>query len=69
MLWKVRKKKETSTNTVVSTHVHRSHNYFLFFLGSAMEALHSIQNFLKGRPKSFKSVDHAIEWRLEAQKC
>lgn len=28
-----------------------------------MEALHSIQNFLKGRPKSFKSIDHAIEWR------
>lgn len=28
-----------------------------------MEALHSIQNFLKGRPKSFKSMDHAIEWR------
>lgn len=36
-------------------------------LGSAMEALHSIQNFLKGRPKSFKSVDHAIEWRFELQ--
>lgn len=35
-----------------------------FSLGSAMEALHSIQNFLKGRPKSFKSVDHAIEWRF-----
>ena len=32
-------------------------------VGSAMEALHSIQNFLKGRPKSFKSMDHAIEWR------
>lgn len=31
--------------------------------GSAMDALHSIQNFLKGRPKSFKSMDHAIEWR------
>uniref|UniRef100_A0A3B4U9V4 Protein phosphatase methylesterase 1 n=1 Tax=Seriola dumerili TaxID=41447 RepID=A0A3B4U9V4_SERDU len=30
--------------------------------GSAMDALHSIQNFLKGRPKSFKSMDHAIEW-------
>lgn len=34
-------------------------------VGSAMEALHSIQNFLKGRPKSFKSMDHAIEWRLD----
>ncbi|XP_075891448.1 protein phosphatase methylesterase 1-like [Nelusetta ayraudi] len=34
--------------------------------GSAMEALHSIQNFLKGRPKSFKSVDHAIEWSVKS---
>ncbi|XP_062301277.1 protein phosphatase methylesterase 1-like isoform X2 [Scomber scombrus] len=34
--------------------------------GSAMEALHSIQNFLKGRPKSFKSMDHAIEWSYKS---
>ncbi|XP_037118630.1 protein phosphatase methylesterase 1-like isoform X2 [Syngnathus acus] len=34
--------------------------------GSAMEALHSIQNFLKGRPKSFKSLDHAIEWSVKS---
>ncbi|CAF97525.1 unnamed protein product, partial [Tetraodon nigroviridis] len=34
--------------------------------GSAMEALHSIQNFLKGRPKSFKSMDHAIEWSVKS---
>lgn len=40
---------------------------FFSSLGSAMEALHSIQNFLKGRPKSFKSVDHAIEWRFAFQ--
>uniref|UniRef100_A0A8B9KQS0 protein phosphatase methylesterase-1 n=1 Tax=Astyanax mexicanus TaxID=7994 RepID=A0A8B9KQS0_ASTMX len=32
--------------------------------GSAMDVLHSMQNFLKGRPRSFKSIDHAIEWRL-----
>lgn len=42
----------------------RTHTEVFSFLGSAMEALHSIQNFLKGRPKSFKSVDHAIEWRF-----
>uniref|UniRef100_UPI0037E8A02A protein phosphatase methylesterase 1-like n=1 Tax=Semicossyphus pulcher TaxID=241346 RepID=UPI0037E8A02A len=34
--------------------------------GSAMEALHSIQNFLKGRPKSFKSMDQAIEWSVKS---
>ncbi|KAK7939099.1 hypothetical protein WMY93_002425 [Mugilogobius chulae] len=34
--------------------------------GSAMDALHSIQNFLKLRPKSFKSMDHAIEWSVKS---
>ncbi|XP_068569934.1 protein phosphatase methylesterase 1-like [Cebidichthys violaceus] len=34
--------------------------------GSATEALHSIQNFLKERPKSFKSMDHAIEWSVKS---
>ncbi|XP_058479668.1 protein phosphatase methylesterase 1-like isoform X1 [Solea solea] len=34
--------------------------------GSAMEAHHSIQNFLKGRPKSFKCMDHAIEWSVKS---
>uniref|UniRef100_A0A8B9KQZ2 protein phosphatase methylesterase-1 n=1 Tax=Astyanax mexicanus TaxID=7994 RepID=A0A8B9KQZ2_ASTMX len=34
--------------------------------GSAMDVLHSMQNFLKGRPRSFKSIDHAIEWSLKA---
>uniref|UniRef100_A0A8D3EC30 Protein phosphatase methylesterase 1 n=1 Tax=Scophthalmus maximus TaxID=52904 RepID=A0A8D3EC30_SCOMX len=34
--------------------------------GSAIEALHSIQIFLKGRPKSFKSMDHAIEWSVKS---
>lgn len=28
-----------------------------------MDVLHSMQNFLRGRPKSFKTLDHAIEWR------
>ncbi|CAB1345660.1 unnamed protein product [Coregonus sp. 'balchen'] len=34
--------------------------------GSAMEMLHSMQNFLKGRPKSFESIDHAIEWSVKS---
>ncbi|XP_055085107.1 protein phosphatase methylesterase 1-like [Periophthalmus magnuspinnatus] len=34
--------------------------------GSAMDALHSIQNFLKLRPKSFKSMDQAIEWSVKS---
>ncbi|XP_062239628.1 protein phosphatase methylesterase 1-like [Platichthys flesus] len=34
--------------------------------GSAMEALHSIQKFLRERPKSFKSMDHAIEWSVKS---
>ncbi|XP_029310471.1 protein phosphatase methylesterase 1-like [Cottoperca gobio] len=34
--------------------------------GSATEALHRIQNFLKGRPKSFKSLDHGIEWSVRS---
>ncbi|XP_068444547.1 protein phosphatase methylesterase 1-like [Clinocottus analis] len=32
--------------------------------GSATEALHGIQNFLRARPKSFKSMAHAIEWSI-----
>uniref|UniRef100_A0A3B4DKG9 Protein phosphatase methylesterase 1 n=1 Tax=Pygocentrus nattereri TaxID=42514 RepID=A0A3B4DKG9_PYGNA len=34
--------------------------------GSAMDVLHSMQNFLKGRPRSFKSIDHAIEWSVKS---
>ena len=30
--------------------------------GTAMEALSSMQSFLRGRPKVFKSIEHAIEW-------
>ena len=31
--------------------------------GTALEALNSMQSFLKGRPLSFRSLEHAIEWR------
>ncbi|XP_070198027.1 protein phosphatase methylesterase 1-like [Littorina saxatilis] len=30
--------------------------------GTAMDALSSMQSFLRGRPKQFKSLDEAIEW-------
>ncbi|KAK3584372.1 hypothetical protein CHS0354_001296 [Potamilus streckersoni] len=30
--------------------------------GTALEALSSMQNFLRGRPSLFKSLEHAIEW-------
>uniref|UniRef100_A0A452U179 Protein phosphatase methylesterase 1 n=1 Tax=Ursus maritimus TaxID=29073 RepID=A0A452U179_URSMA len=33
--------------------------------GTAMDALNSMQNFLRGRPKTFKSLENAIEWRCE----
>lgn len=31
--------------------------------GTALEALTSMQTFLRGRPTVFKSLEHAIEWR------
>lgn len=31
--------------------------------GTAMDALNSMQNFLRSRPKTFKSLENAIEWR------
>lgn len=34
--------------------------------GTAMDALTSMQSFLRGRPKSFPSLDHAIEWALRS---
>lgn len=34
--------------------------------GNAFDALHSLQSILKGRPKSFKSMDDVIEWRSVA---
>lgn len=32
--------------------------------GTAMEALASMQSFLRSRPTHFKSIQHAIEWRF-----
>lgn len=31
--------------------------------GTAMEALASMQSFLRSRPTHFKSIENAIEWR------
>jgi len=31
--------------------------------GTAMDALASMQSFLRGRPNKFSSLQHAIEWR------
>lgn len=31
--------------------------------GTALEALSSMQQILRGRPSSFKSIESAIEWR------
>lgn len=35
---------------------------FDLFLGSAMEALQSMQNVLRSRPEKFLSQEQAIEW-------
>ncbi|XP_075876488.1 protein phosphatase methylesterase 1 [Nelusetta ayraudi] len=34
--------------------------------GTAMDALNSMQNFLRSRPKSFKSLENAIEWSVKS---
>uniref|UniRef100_A0A8C5LZR9 Protein phosphatase methylesterase 1 n=1 Tax=Leptobrachium leishanense TaxID=445787 RepID=A0A8C5LZR9_9ANUR len=34
--------------------------------GTAMEALNSMQNFLRSRPKTFKSLENAIEWSVKS---
>lgn len=34
-------------------------------LGTAMDSLSSMQSFLKGRPKVFKSLEQGIEWWYE----
>ena len=34
-----------------------------FSSGTAMNALVSMQGFLRGRPTSFKSLEQTIEWR------
>eukprot|EP00057_Strongylocentrotus_purpuratus_P031100 XP_783591.3 PREDICTED: protein phosphatase methylesterase 1 [Strongylocentrotus purpuratus] len=33
--------------------------------GTAMDALQSMQSFLRGRPKQFKSLEYAIEWAVK----
>lgn len=52
--------------------VHTAHNNFIPSLiglvvidvveGTALEALSSMQSFLRGRPKTFTSLENAIEW-------
>uniref|UniRef100_A0A8C5F4C5 Protein phosphatase methylesterase 1 n=1 Tax=Gadus morhua TaxID=8049 RepID=A0A8C5F4C5_GADMO len=34
--------------------------------GTAMEALNSMQSFLRSRPKTFKSLENAIEWSVKS---
>merc|ERR1711976_315009 len=34
--------------------------------GTALDALSSMQSFLRGRPKSFSSVENAIEWSMKS---
>ncbi|KAK3742483.1 hypothetical protein QZH41_016461 [Actinostola sp. cb2023] len=34
--------------------------------GTAMDALSSMQNFLKGRPKRFKTIEEGIEWSVRS---
>ncbi|KFO80255.1 Protein phosphatase methylesterase 1, partial [Cuculus canorus] len=34
--------------------------------GTAMDALNSMQNFLRSRPKTFKSIENAIEWSVKS---
>ncbi|XP_069129081.1 protein phosphatase methylesterase 1-like [Argopecten irradians] len=34
--------------------------------GTAMDSLNSMQSFLRGRPSTFKSLEHAIEWSVRS---
>ncbi|XP_070553572.1 protein phosphatase methylesterase 1-like [Ptychodera flava] len=34
--------------------------------GTALDALHSMQNFLSSRPRQFKSLENAIEWSMKS---
>ena len=36
----------------------------LFVQGTALEALSAMDGFLRSRPKAFKSIEEAIEWRF-----
>jgi hypothetical protein len=37
--------------------------YLILKIGSALDALSSMQTFLQGRPKLFNSIEQAIEYR------
>ena len=37
-------------------------NEAYFSTGTALDALQSMQSFLRGRPASFGSIENAIEW-------
>ena len=34
--------------------------------GTALEALASMQSFLRSRPATFKSIQHAVEWSVRS---
>lgn len=34
--------------------------------GTALEALASMQSFLRSRPNTFKSIQHAVEWSVRS---
>lgn len=34
--------------------------------GTALEALASMQSFLRSRPSTFKSIQHAVEWSVRS---
>ena len=35
--------------------------------GTALDALSSMQSFLRGRPKNFPTIENAVEWALKMQ--
>ena len=43
--------------------VQSCNNSVKIYIGTALEALTSMQSFLRGRPSTFKSLENAIEWR------
>ena len=44
-------------------------NLIRFLSGTAVESLASMQSFLRGRPSTFNSLEHAIEWRYRFLSC
>jgi len=43
--------------------VDRYGNLSFVAIGTAMDSLSGMQSFLSSRPKCFRSLEHAIEWR------